>query len=281
MPDVRDVRELSIDQLTPSSQQARKRDIEKGLDELVESIRVQGLLEPIIVTTVAGDRYEIIAGQRRWLAMKKLGMPTIRAIIVDDLDEVTAQAISVSENLVRRDLSGKDLVDVCTRLYRRCGSIKSVSEQLGLPYGKVRNYVRFDRLRQGLKDLVESGDVDIRTALRLEDHFRDKEVNAHRLRAIADTLAGMTNAQKADYLAVLGQDQSAEKRRTMDGGPVPEPVRQIVVTLRAGEVDQLRRWAKAHALTQDEGAARVIRAFLRSSMDRATILRGDPQSADQ
>lgn len=269
MTGFREVRQLRIDQLVPSPQQARTSDVDKDLDELVENIRIQGQLEPIIVAPARSGtgRYEIIAGQRRWLAMRKLGADTIHAAILgDDVDEVTAQAISVSENLVRRDLSSKDLINVCTNLHRRYGSVKAVADELGLPYNKVRSYVKFDRLRPELKEMVEASSLDINTAIRIEDHYGKDELDARDLRTLAATVAGMTNAQKLDYLKALRLDKTAGTRVSGAEGyqrRVPGAVRQILVTLRSEEVEQLRRWAKDHQLTQDTAAGHIIRAYLR------------------
>jgi len=266
----KEVRQLRLDQLVLSPQQARTRDVEKGLDELVENIRVHGQLEPIIVSPASeGDRFEIVAGQRRWLALRRLGAATIHAAVLDHrIDEVTAQAISVSENLVRRDLSGKDLISICTRLHHRYGSVKAVAEELGLPYNKVRSYVKFDRLRPELKTLVESGRLDIKSALHLEDHYDESTVELHKLQTIAAALSEMTNAQKAEYFRAMQIDRAGGAPVAADGTAgygrrAPGAVRQILVTLRADEVELLREWAKEHHLTQDAGAGQIIRAHLR------------------
>ncbi|HEX3650924.1 MAG TPA: ParB/RepB/Spo0J family partition protein [Pseudonocardiaceae bacterium] len=260
------MRSLPMSQVRVSLQQSRTRDVTKDLDELVDSIRVQGQLEPVIVLPSGDDdgTYEIIAGQRRWLALRQLAAATIHAVVLDRVDDITAQAISVTENLVRRDLSDRDLIDVCTRLHRRYGSAKAVAEELGLPYGKVRNYVRFERLRDGLRDLVQEERLDIATALRLEDHFGSRQVARDELRRMADALHGMTKVQRADYVAALRTGSRA-------GQPARDPrsVRQILVTLRDDEVEQLRCWARERNLTQDAAAAGVLRAFLRARATQA------------
>jgi ParB family chromosome partitioning protein len=273
MPQLTEMRSLPIDVLRISAQQVRTRNVDKDLDELAASIRVQGQLEPIIVVRSAADRgtYEIIAGQRRWLAMRRLGAASIHAVILEDVDEHTARAISVTENLVRSDLGDRDLIDVCTRLHRRYGSVRAVADTLGLPYGRVRNYVRFERLRQALQDLVQAGRVDLRTALRLEDHFGDKDVGQEQLDIVVDAVRGMTNAQKADYLAGRWRVQTTTPGPPPDEarGSPPGAVQQILVTMRRDEAEQLRHWARAEGLTQDAAAASVLRAFLRHRSTRS------------
>jgi ParB family chromosome partitioning protein len=267
-----DVRQIRLEDLIPSPQQARVRDVEKNLDELVDNIRAHGQLEPIIVTPRSEEhgKYEIVAGQRRWLAMRQLGMETISASVLDqNVDEATAHVLSISENLIRRDLNSKDIIDACTRLYRKYGSVKAVAEELGLPYSRVRSCVKYDRLRPGLKELVESGDLDVKAALRVEDHFGDEMVDSEGLQSVAKAISGMTSAQQADYLKIT-------KGRALNGGKVPavsgraevadlQPgaVTQIVVTLRRDNADRLRKWSKQKRLTQDKGAAAIIEAFFR------------------
>lgn len=281
MAHMRKVRLLPMGQVRAGAAQAGMADVAPDLDELVASIRIQGQLEPIIVIPSETDStmYDIIAGQRRWLAMRRLGAEAIQAVVLDEVDEVTAQAISVTEHAVRRDLSEPDLIDVCTRLYRQYGSMKAVAEELGLPYGKVRSYVRFERLRGSLRDLVLVGRIDVRTALRLEDHYGDEEVGSTELDAVVEALRGMTNAQKADYLAALRADPTLPARPPgADRDAAPGSVRQILVTLRSGEVEHLRRWAREHNLTQDAAVRRILRAFLHSRMAESTTK--DANAAD-
>ncbi len=264
-----EVRPLPVDRLVVSPQQARTRGIERDLDELVENIRVHGQLEPVIVAPVPGsdERYEIIAGQRRWLAMQRLGAETIYAAILSEaVDEATASVLSVSENLVRRDLDPKDLIDACTRLYHKYGSIKAVSEELGLPYNNVRSYVKFDRLRPELKKRVEAGDLDVKGAIRIEDHFGEEQVDEGEIEQIVKEVSEMTNAQQREYFAT---------RHSQPNGPVAngtqtnaDPITQIIVTLRSRQVALLRQWAKGRGLTQDKAAATVIGAFLDSQLAR-------------
>ena len=270
MPSFKEVRQVRLDELTPSPQQVRTRDVKKDLGELVDNIRVHGQLEPILITSRKNEagKYDIVAGQRRWLAMKELGEETISAsLLPDDIDDPTAHAMSISENLIRRDLNPKDIIDACTRLYRKYGSVKAVAEEFGLPYSRVRNYVKFDRLRPHLKDLVEHGELDIKTAIRIEDHVCGRDVPAAELSALAEELTGMTNAQQVDYLrhtraGVEGVTSLASKERG-DARHRPGAVAQIVVTLRSEHAETLRQWAREKNVTQDKGAAMIISAYFR------------------
>jgi ParB family chromosome partitioning protein len=265
------VEKVKLDRLVVGAQQVRTRDVEEDLAELMDNIRVHGQLEPIIAAPLPGREgyYEILAGQRRWLAMRRLGAHDITAaIIAEKPDNDVASALSISENLVRRDLSPLDLIDACTSLYHKYGSVKAVAEKFGLPYGTVRRYIKFDRLRPALKALVRDGDIDLKTALRIEDHFGRETVDDQRLRQVAAGVAGMSNAQQTDYFRtpeVTGQQVAGHG----GNGHKPGSVKQIIVTLSINDLEALRAWARAKNLTQDRAGARIISSFLRELADRA------------
>ena len=270
MATLEDVRAISLDKLVTSSHQARTRDVDKDLDELVHNLQVHGQLEPIIVRQLPGTehRYEIIAGQRRFLAARKLGWKTLSAAVFEgDIDDATVSAISLSENLVRRDLTDHDLIDVCTKLYRKYGSVKAVSDELGLPSARVRNYVKFDRLRPQLKAMVESGDLDVKSAVRIEDYYGDRDVDSDELKRVASEISGMTNAQQTDYFASGGPvatgDEINGSAALIRKQPRAGQVAQVIVTLPIEVATMLRQWAKTNQSTQDKAAALIIGSFLR------------------
>ena len=157
MATIKVVKEIPLKDLVIGKAQVRLRDVKKDVTELADSIRKIGLLEPIVVAPAdKPGKYEIITGQRRFLAHQELKKETILAAILDEkVDETTAKVISISENLVRRDLNRKDLIDACTALYLKYGSIQAVCDETGLPRSKVNDYVKYDRLEPKLRDLVE------------------------------------------------------------------------------------------------------------------------------
>src|SRR5574338_1518788 len=168
---IKEVKEIELSKLRIGKGQVRTKDVGKEIDELADSIKILGLLEPIVVAPPDKDgNYEILTGQRRFTAVKQLKWPKIMAaILAERVDESIAKAISVTENVVRRDLSQIELINACTALYKKYGSAKHVSEATGLPYDIVRAYVKYDRLVEPLKKMVDSGGVDIKVALRAQD----------------------------------------------------------------------------------------------------------------
>src|SRR5438132_8086387 len=166
MAKTKELKEIQLSDLEIGKGQVRTREVGKEIDELADSIRKIGLLEPIVVCeSETPGKYEIITGQRRFLAHQELKKKTILAMVIDKrVDEKTAKIISLTENLLRRDLNQRDLVDVCTYLYRKYGTIQAVVEETGLPYSKVNQYVKFDQLIPQLKEMVQKAEVTLPTA---------------------------------------------------------------------------------------------------------------------
>jgi ParB family chromosome partitioning protein len=199
MAKIVDYKEIPLGDLVIGKFQVRTRDVGKGIDELAESIKINGLLEPILVAPAEqAGKYEIILGQRRFLAHQLLKASTIMAGILDErVDEIIAKVLSVTENLVRRDLNQKDLIDVCTYLYKKYGSMRAVSDETGLPYDDVRQYVKYDRLIPELKELVDSGEANINVALRAQDATAAVgEVKPKDAVKLAKEMSGMSGAQR-------------------------------------------------------------------------------------
>lgn len=124
--------EISLDQLEVAEANVRRRELGADLDQLAHSMATFGLQQPIVVQP-KGDRYEILIGQRRYSAAKQLGWTTIPArILAEALDPIAAKIVSFSENVQRRDLAPKDKADVCRFLLDRLGTVRRVSEHIGI-----------------------------------------------------------------------------------------------------------------------------------------------------
>ncbi|GBE65153.1 hypothetical protein MFM001_16150 [Mycobacterium sp. MFM001] len=144
MPEDKKLTRIPLDSLVIGLGQIRVTNVDKGINELAHSIRVQGLLEPIVVcpSAVQEGKYEVLAGQRRLLACQRLGWTEIDAIVQQaPTDESAAKAISLTENLLRADLARVDKIDACTDLYRKYGSVKDVVAKTGIPEKEVKDYV--------------------------------------------------------------------------------------------------------------------------------------------
>lgn len=165
------VKELPLKDLFIGKGQARKTHVSRELTELADSIRTIGQLHPIVVcesSTMPG-KYEILTGQRRYLACQELGKEDIWATILDrPIPEEEAKVISFAENIIKTDLPKEDVIDMCTYLWKIYGDHKIIAAKTGLPPEKVRENVKYISLIPELREVVDSGAVKQETALRAQ-----------------------------------------------------------------------------------------------------------------
>lgn len=256
-----EVREIPIANLVIGKAQVRVRDVGKDINELAVSISKIGQLEPIVVCpTSEKDKYEILTGQRRYLACKQLKKDTIMACILSkEVDDVEAKVISTTENLIRRDLNRKDLIDVCTSLYRKYGSIKDVADEFGLPYHKVSLYVKYDRLSPELKELVDSNEVDLKAALRAQDAATvTGEYKSEDAVMLAKELSHMSGAQQSRVVKTREEDPTKDVSEIIEAAKTGEKITQIVVTIGAELHQALKKFAKDEDTSVDDAAGSLI-----------------------
>lgn len=163
--------EILLDQIDRNPFQTRTHFDEAQLNELAQSITASGVVQPIVVKALKDGRYQLITGERRWLASRKAGKPTIPAIIRQVSDE-QALEMTIVENLQRADLNPMEQA----RAYQRLShDFKMTQEQMAVRTGKERasvaNFLRLLRLPEPIQHKVESGDLSFghaRTLLALE-----------------------------------------------------------------------------------------------------------------
>jgi ParB/RepB/Spo0J family partition protein len=136
------VRVVPIDRIDPNPQQPRLVFNQETLEELAASIREHGVLQPILVRPIGINRFQLIAGERRWRASTLAGLDTIPALI-EEIDDDTALEISIIENLQREDISPLDEASMYDRMIRDHGySIRKLADKLGKDKGYVENRLR-------------------------------------------------------------------------------------------------------------------------------------------
>ncbi|MDP3372509.1 MAG: ParB/RepB/Spo0J family partition protein [Candidatus Paracaedibacteraceae bacterium] len=145
---------IYLNQITPGRLQPRKAFDPEKLSDLVDSIRKNGVLQPIVVRKVADQDYEIIAGERRWRASETAGLETIPAVVLECTDAEALQ-IGLIENLQRDDLNPMEEAEAFLRL---ANEHHQTQEEIALAVSKSRSYVanqmRLNNLSGHLKQLV-------------------------------------------------------------------------------------------------------------------------------
>ncbi|MEN6291186.1 MAG: ParB/RepB/Spo0J family partition protein [Methanobacterium sp.] len=153
----------------------RTDDLERDLDELVNSIEKIGLQQPVTVFR-KNNRYQLIIGQRRFLAVKKLNWETIPAIITEVKDDTDAIIKSFSENIHRLDLTYSDKNRVAKKLFDKYQDIGQVATALGVQPQTVRNYLGWDLVPESVQDMaIKDKSINTRDAIRISRTISDPD----------------------------------------------------------------------------------------------------------
>lgn len=151
---------LPLQALQRGKYQPRKDMNVEALEDLASSIKAQGVLQPIVVRSIDTNRYEIIAGERRWRAAQIAGLESIPAIIRDVSDQVT-MAVALIENIQRENLNPVEEASAIQRLIDDCQlTHQEVADSLGKPRATVSNLLRVLSLNPDVKTLLEHGDIE-------------------------------------------------------------------------------------------------------------------------
>jgi ParB family chromosome partitioning protein len=148
------VKVIPVDRIEPNPDQPRMVFDVDALHELAASIREHGVLQPILVRPLGENRYQLIAGERRWRASREANLATIPAL-VEEIDDDTALEISIIENLQREDLSPLEEATMFDRMVHEHGySIRKLAEKLGKDKGYLENRLRLADAPEEIRELV-------------------------------------------------------------------------------------------------------------------------------
>lgn len=155
------LRTLPVELIQRGKYQPRRDMDPQALEELAQSIRAQGVMQPIVVRLIAADRYEIIAGERRWRAAQQAGLDSIPAVIRDVPDEA-AIAMSLIENIQREDLNPIEEAIALQRLQQEFElTQQQVADAVGKSRVTITNLLRLMALPDEVKLLLERGDLEM------------------------------------------------------------------------------------------------------------------------
>ncbi|MCU7920071.1 MAG: ParB/RepB/Spo0J family partition protein [Candidatus Thiodiazotropha sp. (ex Epidulcina cf. delphinae)] len=161
-PPVRDnLSRLPVDLIQRGRYQPRREFNADSLRELADSIAAQGVIQPVVVRPVENDRYELIAGERRWRAAQQAGLDEI-PVVVKEVTEEAAMAIGLIENIQREDLNPLEEANALSRLLLEFGlTHQEVAKAVGKSRTTVTNLLRLLELNEEVKGLVESGRLEM------------------------------------------------------------------------------------------------------------------------
>lgn len=182
------LRELPIGSVQPNALQPRRVFDEETLEGLVESVKELGVLQPILVRP-HGDGYELIAGERRWRAAKRAGLPTIPAVVRTADDEASLEQALV-ENLHRQDLNALEEAGAYQQLIEDFGlTQEQVAKRVGKSRSAVTNHLRLFQLPPAVQKLVGEGLLSAGHAKALLSHPDRSYQELLARRAVAESLS--------------------------------------------------------------------------------------------
>ena len=187
-----ELRNLPLDVITPGRYQPRSVFDEDKLSELADSIRAQGVVQPIVVRPIANDQYELIAGERRWRAAQIAEIADIPAVIRDVPDEVSV-AMALIENIQREDLNPLEEATALRRLIDDFQMThQEAADAVGRSRAAVSNLLRLLELMQEVKDMVDLRLIEMghaRALLSLDDELQVQAARevVHKRLSVRDT----------------------------------------------------------------------------------------------
>jgi ParB family chromosome partitioning protein len=153
--------EIPIEFIQPGKYQPRVYFAEESIAELSDSIKAQGIIQPIVLRPIANDRYEIIAGERRWRAAQLAGLAKVPAVI-RTVDDDSALAMSLIENIQREDLNP---LEEATALQRLIDDFQFTHQEVAAAVGKSRsavtNTLRLTQLSPPVAEMLVAGDLEM------------------------------------------------------------------------------------------------------------------------
>ena len=209
-----DLRTLAVAAIQPGKYQPRHRFDDAALDELAASIKAQGLIQPLVVRALGRERYELIAGERRWRAAQRAGLAEVPAL-VREVPEQSLLAMALIENIQREDLSPLEEAGALARLLEEFDlTHQQVADAVGRSRAAVSNLLRLLELPKPIRDLLDERRLDMGHARALATLPERDAVTLAREAAAA----GWSVRELEDAV----RRQSAPTRKPQ-GGPARDP----------------------------------------------------------
>ena len=204
---------IALDRIRPGKYQPRSRVDEGSLNELAASIKAQGVMQPILVRPVDANRFEIVAGERRWRAAQRAGLTDMPAL-VREIPDQAALAMALIENIQREDLNPLEQAHGIKRLIDEFAlTHEAAAQAVGRSRSAVSNLLRLTQLPKAVQDYLSSGELDMghaRALLALPA--------AQQSAAAAKVVALGMSVRDTERMMQAAQHPAPRKRRRARGG---------------------------------------------------------------
>jgi ParB family transcriptional regulator, chromosome partitioning protein len=176
--------QVPLDRIAPNPYQPRKAFDETSIDEMARSVQEHGIVQPLVVSRTADNRYRLIAGERRFRAAQKAGLQSVPVIIKELLQESDALQLALIENIQREDLNPIEEATAYRQLHDEFGLTQDeISRKVGKERSTVANFLRLLKLPEAVKRVLASGQLSMghARALLAVDSAKKQEQLAERV----------------------------------------------------------------------------------------------------
>ena len=213
--------EIALDQISPNPNQPPREFDEEAMQELANSIREIGIIQPVTLRQMEDGKYQIIAGERRWRAAQMAGLETIPAYIRTVKDE-TVMEMALVENIQREDLNAIEIALAYEHLVETTGMTQEkISERVGKSRTAVTNYMRLLKLPAQVQMALKNKEIDMghaRALLSIDSPsvqiklFKEIQKNGYSVRKVEELV----------HMLKSGEDVQTAKKKIQTGNQLPE-----------------------------------------------------------
>ena len=219
-------REIAVEQIDPNPEQPRRHFDAAHLEELVQSVKRHGVLQPLVVRR-AGDRYELIVGERRWRASRAAGRETVPAV-VSDVDDRDCLELAIVENVQRQDLNPIELAHAYRTLAANGATQEEIGKRVGLERSSIANHLRLLELSTEIQADVEAGHISLghaKALLQAKDPGRQRELRDQ-------IISGKLSVRDAEQIARGKAPPSAPRKSSKARSSADPGLQQLVEVLQ-------------------------------------------------
>lgn len=218
------IEEIAVTAIMPNPKQPRSHFDEGALEELADSIRVLGVIQPVTVRPNGDDTYVIISGERRWRASQLAGLQTV-PVYVREADDQNLHEMALVENIQRQDLNAMEVAFSLQRLMDECGLTQDkLSERVGKKRSTIANYLRLLKLPDAVQLAVKEGFISMGHAKAIASAPEDKQTSL-----LKKTLKKGLSVRQTEELAAKMASPSAARRE--EDREFPESYSRLVELL--------------------------------------------------
>ena len=202
--------ELPLNEIVPNRDQPRKTFDETSIEELAQSIKQHGVLQPLLVRPIPSGGYQLVAGERRWRACRIAGLNKV-PVVIKELSDTETMEIAIIENLQREDLNPIEEAEGLQALIDKCGyTQEEVAASVGKSRPAIANSLRLLRLPQEVRDMTKNGEISAGHARALLAFDND----AMMLEAAKNIVSKKMTVRDVERLAKIKETNEPRRRRT-------------------------------------------------------------------